>query len=269
MSGWIKLKMKSKFKCVEALACADIRNEIKRLRKIEQKKRGRDRWYVVIEEIFSKESRALNRELGVNSLNYYNNENMKKTKHEPINRKADQNDFLKANWDNPLREILLKLDRIIENQLLSLSIDKDHRKKDKNNENVNIKTPDKDLSRRRPRTFLDDVAKTQDRELQKSDFIDKIINEFIESHGSYVVISRGKERAAAGKLCIQYKAAYPDNGIDDLISDLRFYFDLCNGIKDDWYYKNMSLSLIVSKFNEINRIIASQYSHIDYAHCFS
>jgi len=88
-----------------------------------------------------------------------------------------------------------------------------------------------------------------------TDFVDKVVNQFASAHGDYEVLAPGKERAAAGRLLAIYRSKYPDANSQDAIQGLRDYFDQCVKINDDWYRQNMSLSLIISKFNEINKIL--------------
>jgi len=90
-------------------------------------------------------------------------------------------------------------------------------------------------------------------ENENSDFLDKVINEFVESHGDYEVLNPGKERAAAGKLLNLYKKHYPDADSKETLEGLRVFFDKCNKIKNDWMRNNMSLTLITTKFNEIKK----------------
>jgi hypothetical protein len=87
------------------------------------------------------------------------------------------------------------------------------------------------------------------------DFIDQIISEFICAHGEYEIINRGKERMAAAKILKIYKEKYPAAGSEEVLKGLREYFNSCIDISDIWLHDNMSLSLIVSKFNEINKIL--------------
>ena len=87
------------------------------------------------------------------------------------------------------------------------------------------------------------------------DFVDKVVNAFADAHGDYTIINRGKERAAAGKLLKLYKQKYPDADSEKTIEGLRTYFKLCVNIEDNWLRQNMTLPLIVSKFNEINAVL--------------
>lgn len=89
----------------------------------------------------------------------------------------------------------------------------------------------------------------------QNDFLDKVVDQFCESHGSYEVINRGKERLAAGRLIGLYKKKYPGADSQSTLEGLRVYFDKCNAIHDNWMKENMSLSLILSKYNEINKIL--------------
>jgi hypothetical protein len=99
-----------------------------------------------------------------------------------------------------------------------------------------------------------DKDKDIDKDKEK-DFIDKIVSKFVEIHGEYEVVNRGKEREMAGKILGIYKKKYPESDSDETLSALQSYFEACINIKDDWLRNNMSLSIIVSKFNEINKIL--------------
>ena len=88
------------------------------------------------------------------------------------------------------------------------------------------------------------------------DFITRIIEQFIEATGGeYEIVSPGKEREAAGKLARIYKQRHPGSGTETALADLRAYFDRCVHIEDPWLRDHMSLPIIISKFNEINRIL--------------
>jgi hypothetical protein len=100
----------------------------------------------------------------------------------------------------------------------------------------------------------EDVIKEHEKK-NNYDFIDKIIDEFIAAYGDYEIINRGKEREAAGKLLNIYKQKYPDTNSQKTLQSIRSYFDDCMQIKDKWLHDNMSLSLIITKYNEINTIL--------------
>lgn len=90
-----------------------------------------------------------------------------------------------------------------------------------------------------------------------ADFLTKIIEAFQESYrlvfqNDYVIMSTGKERAAASKILSAYKTKYPDANSDEALTGLREYFKSCCEIPDQWLQKNIGLPIIVSKFNEIN-----------------
>lgn len=96
--------------------------------------------------------------------------------------------------------------------------------------------------------------------LKKIDFIQEVINAFCDlyeqTHGTpYEIISPGKEREMAGKIVSLYKKKFPDSDSEKALGDLRDYFTRCINIQDDWLRTHMSLSVIVSKFNEINNIL--------------
>jgi hypothetical protein len=87
------------------------------------------------------------------------------------------------------------------------------------------------------------------------DFINQIVNIFVKEHGNYEIITPGKEREMAGKILGLYKKKYPDSTSKETLKGLQEYFRLCININDSWLSNNMSLSTIVSKFNEINKIL--------------
>lgn len=90
---------------------------------------------------------------------------------------------------------------------------------------------------------------------KSADFIDMIISEFINAHGNYVILNPGKERAAASKILEFHKEKFPGANSEETLTALSKYFNACVNIDDPWLRQNMSLSIIVSKFNEINTII--------------
>ena len=88
-----------------------------------------------------------------------------------------------------------------------------------------------------------------------ADFIQQIIDVFCQVYGDYKIISLGKERSAAGKILSLYKKEFPESDSEKTLSDLKVFFSQCVNIEDPWLYDNMSLPLIVSKFNEISKIL--------------
>ena len=99
-----------------------------------------------------------------------------------------------------------------------------------------------------------DKDKDED-EAKDMDFIDRIVQQFVEAHGDYIVVNKGKEREAAGKLLGIYKKKFPSANSEETLSSLRAYFNACVNIGDSWLHDNMSLSIIISKFNEINNYL--------------
>lgn len=101
----------------------------------------------------------------------------------------------------------------------------------------------------------------KDKEVKKeTDFLAKIISEFQAAYfetfqTEYMVMNVGKERAAAGKILKLYKTKFPDHKSEETIAGLKLFFEKCCTVPDDWIQKNMSLSIIVSKFNEISKLI--------------
>ena len=124
----------------------------------------------------------------------------------------------------------------------------DHKQELKNYKEINnnIRDPEKKFSGNPP-----------------NDFIDLIINTFSEEYEKvnktpYVTISKGKERAAAGKILKLHKEKQPDMTSDETIVSLRTYFRACVKIPDKWHHEKMSLSHLVSNFNEINNKLYQQ-----------
>jgi hypothetical protein len=87
------------------------------------------------------------------------------------------------------------------------------------------------------------------------DFIDRILNIFSSEYEGYVILNRDKERKAIGVLLKYYKKSFPDSTSAETLQDLRDFFKVCINIKDNWLRTHMSPSIIVSKFNEINKIV--------------
>ena len=95
---------------------------------------------------------------------------------------------------------------------------------------------------------------------KEADFLSKIISAFQVAYFEifqieYKLMSIGKERAAASKLLQEFKKIHPDAKSEEVITGLSEYFKKCCEVPDDWLQKNMSLPIIVSKFNEINNSI--------------
>jgi len=89
----------------------------------------------------------------------------------------------------------------------------------------------------------------------KTDFLDRIIQSFVDVHGEYEIINRGKERMATAKLLGIYKKKYPDSSTEETIAGLQAYFVQCVNIPDQWLKENMSIPIILSQFNKINTIL--------------
>ena len=94
----------------------------------------------------------------------------------------------------------------------------------------------------------------------KEDFLDLVIEEFKRLYEEsnelpYAVINKGKERAATGKLIAQYKIAHPDHNSNETVEGLSLYFDKVVNINDSWLRANMTLPILMSKFNEVNNIL--------------
>ena len=94
-------------------------------------------------------------------------------------------------------------------------------------------------------------------EVQNS-YIDELIQifakEYKKEHGLDYEILWGKDRQAVGALVRMYKRKSTRN-TEEAKLDFKMYFQACLKIKDNWYKEHMSLSLIVSKINEINLML--------------
>lgn len=137
-----------------------------------------------------------------------------------------------------------------------------HKRWEKNNNNANAMQTQCDSNaikgkERKGKDIIEKkiLSKPDKPVLPKNDFIDQVIDQFCQSHGNYQVINRGKERQAAGRLVGIHKEKFPESTSEETLVGLRTYFNKCNKISDNWLRTNMSLSLIVSKFNEINIIL--------------
>lgn len=91
-------------------------------------------------------------------------------------------------------------------------------------------------------------------------YIDRIIAEFEEAYKKqfnldYVTVARGKERAAAGKLAKIYANKHPQANTEEAIRGIRDYFNQVVCISDPWLRDHMTLPMLMSKFNEINKIL--------------
>ena len=94
----------------------------------------------------------------------------------------------------------------------------------------------------------------------KNDFIDDLVKCFAEKYSKlrdldYTITNKGKERAAAAKILKIYKGKYPESDTESTLDGLGNYFEDCLNIPDKWLNQNMSLSMIVNKFNDINYIL--------------
>ena len=104
---------------------------------------------------------------------------------------------------------------------------------------------------------LSKTGRDKNKAEEKTDYIDQILNIWCDVYLSergreYELLNIGKERQAIGKLTTLYKKHHPDASTEEVEIGLRKYFKTVLNIGNDWLRKNMSPSLLVSKFNEIN-----------------
>jgi hypothetical protein len=93
---------------------------------------------------------------------------------------------------------------------------------------------------------------------EKKEYLDRLVDVFVEEYKlnyniDYVITTPGKEREFAGKLAALYKKKYPESTTEEALLGLRDYLKRVMSINDTWIQNNMSLSTIVTKFNEINK----------------
>jgi hypothetical protein len=72
---------------------------------------------------------------------------------------------------------------------------------------------------------------------------------------SIVKTRMGKERAAAGALIQHYKTLYPNGTTEDAKEKFTHWFPLVMQIDDAFIQNNMTLPIVASKFNEINKML--------------
>lgn len=131
------------------------------------------------------------------------------------------------------------------------------------NNNTEINTPTNNQLTTNQHTTNTTLRSKEEKEKKKRnppnksgrDFIDRILNIFSNEYGGYVALHREKERKAIGVLLKHYKKSFPNSTSEETLQDLRDFFKVCINIKDNWLRTHMSPSTIVSKFNEINKII--------------
>jgi uncharacterized protein YdaU (DUF1376 family) len=92
------------------------------------------------------------------------------------------------------------------------------------------------------------------------DFISEVIQIFQtaykETRGEeYIITNDRKERMAAGNLLNLYKKRNPSVNTEATRDGLLYFFKQVCNINDQWLYKNMSLTLLYSKINEILTIL--------------
>jgi len=88
-------------------------------------------------------------------------------------------------------------------------------------------------------------------ETPKEGLSSKLLNLFLEVHGSYVVTDLEKEQEAANKLLSIFETNTPGLEPDDILSAMRYFFEKCINIPDNWLRPQMSLPIIVKYFNRI------------------
>lgn len=106
---------------------------------------------------------------------------------------------------------------------------------------------------------------------KEPDFIDGVVDlfcaKFNEIRGrQYDILSRGKERGAAGKIVQLSKSKFPGITADELLAKIGQFFVLCLQIENKFYRQNMNLTFMVAKFNEIKNYLHDEKSNKDRGH---
>jgi uncharacterized protein YdaU (DUF1376 family) len=119
---------------------------------------------------------------------------------------------------------------------------------------------DEDITVIEPEIIKEEFEEKKPQKEEKRDFIDSVILVFQEAYEEtnevrYEITNKGKERSATGKLIKIFKERYPDSKTEDTLESMRTYFNACVSIDDNWLRKNMSLPIILDKFNQINNIL--------------
>jgi ribosome assembly protein YihI (activator of Der GTPase) len=92
--------------------------------------------------------------------------------------------------------------------------------------------------------------------------VDKFRQAYFESRNQqYLTPLIEKEISAADKLIQLHLDANPNNNNDEILEALYQYFLKACLIKNQWLYDNMSLPILVGKFNEINQTLRSNVNN--------
>jgi len=89
----------------------------------------------------------------------------------------------------------------------------------------------------------------------RADISDLIIKAFEEVFPDYIILNTWEAKKMAKQLIKIFRELNEDITNEDLLEDLKNHFIKCKGITEKWYMENMSLSLMVTKFNEIHNIL--------------
>lgn len=106
-------------------------------------------------------------------------------------------------------------------------------------------------------SIIPDTGNENDKQLN---FLDQILqafkNEYFAAFGiEYIITNKGKENAAISKLLKMAKEKNPQATSDEMLNSFISYFRRCMAIEDQWIRDHVSPTIILSKFNEINKII--------------
>jgi hypothetical protein len=90
---------------------------------------------------------------------------------------------------------------------------------------------------------------------KSGNFIDQLLDVFIEEHGDYVLASPGKQRSAMGKLLEIYKQEHPNLDTKKTLNGMRIFFIKCLRIQEPFYKGKIEPSFILSQYNQIKHIL--------------
>ena len=96
--------------------------------------------------------------------------------------------------------------------------------------------------------------------------LERIVEEFKEAHGHYIVTDPDAELSAAAKILSFYREKYPAAGDDVVIEGMRYLFKKYVNINDDFLRHKMSLPTIAKNWNEINsKVFHGKATHVEVA----
>lgn len=107
---------------------------------------------------------------------------------------------------------------------------------------------DKELIQKRSKKVRNEAA-------QKPDFIDEILNLFLQIAGDFKIINRGMERKAIGSLLKIYRSDHPGQDSEQTLNYFTRFFRDCLNIPDKFHRERMSPNYMANQYNVIQNIL--------------